>query len=273
MKWRRRQTGRRAVSPQRVRSIARRRPWPLAASVRQSDSQRFPTWRITRRETLDGCFIDLVGFRHRVVGNQFVWICHWLSRYETVTRGDNQMSTPEFGASSSTTVAVDPAMAWHRRCNVCSSPPIESPCGGSTMSAAAVIGILVALIVVGVAAWYVVMQRRRTQDLQARYGPEYTRTVNQVGDQRRAEHELEKRQERVEHLEIQPLSAEQRGRFTQQWRNVQAMFVDDPRGAVTRADGLVEEVMKTRGYPVSDFDQRAADLSVHHGRVVENYRA
>lgn len=141
------------------------------------------------------------------------------------------------------------------------------------MSAAAVIGILVALIVVGVAAWYVVMQRRRTQDLQARYGPEYARTVNQVGDQRRAEHELEKRQERVEHLEIRPLSAEQRGRFTQQWRNVQAMFVDDPRGAVTRADGLVEEVMKTRGYPVSDFDQRAADLSVHHGRVVENYRA
>jgi hypothetical protein len=77
----------------------------------------------------------------------------------------------------------------------------------------------------------------------------------------------------VDALEIRPLSAEQRGAFTQQWRNVQAMFVDDPRGAVTRADGLVEEVMKTRGYPVSDFDQRAADLSVHHGRVVENYRA
>jgi hypothetical protein len=141
------------------------------------------------------------------------------------------------------------------------------------MSAAAIVGILVAVIVVGVAAWYVAMQRRRTQDLRTLYGPEYTRTVSQVGDQRRAEDELVRRQERVDALEIRPLSAEQRGAFTQQWRNVQAMFVDDPRGAVTRADGLVEEVMKTRGYPVSDFDQRAADLSVHHGRVVENYRA
>lgn len=141
------------------------------------------------------------------------------------------------------------------------------------MSAAAIVGILVAVIVVGVAAWYVAMQRRRTQDLRTLYGPEYTRTVKQVGDQRRAEDELVRRQERVDALEIRPLSAEQRGAFTQQWRNVQAMFVDDPRGAVTRADGLVEEVMKTRGYPVSDFDQRAADLSVHHGRVVENYRA
>jgi hypothetical protein len=141
------------------------------------------------------------------------------------------------------------------------------------MSAAAIVGILVAVIVVGVAAWYVAMQRRRTQDLRTLYGPEYVRTVSQVGDRRRAEDELVKRQERVDALEIRPLSADQRGEFTQQWRNVQAMFVDDPRGAVTRADGLVEEVMKTRGYPVSDFDQRAADLSVHHGRVVQNYRA
>lgn len=141
------------------------------------------------------------------------------------------------------------------------------------MSAAAIVGIFVALIVVGVAAWYVAVQRRRTHDLQVQYGPEYSRTVKQVGDQRRAEHELVKRQERVEALEIRPLSAEQRGQFTQQWRNVQSLFVDDPRGAVTRADSLVEEVMKVRGYPVSDFDQRAADLSVHHGRVVENYRA
>jgi hypothetical protein len=141
------------------------------------------------------------------------------------------------------------------------------------MSAAAIVGILVAVILVSVSGWYVVMQRRRTQDLRAQYGPEYSRTVSQVGDQRRAEDELVKRQERVEHLEIRPLSAEQRGEFTLQWRNVQAMFVDDPRRAVTRADGLVEEVMMTRGYPVSDFDQQAADLSVHHGRVVQNYRA
>ncbi|MGE5101648.1 MAG: hypothetical protein ACM3SX_16825, partial [Deltaproteobacteria bacterium] len=79
------------------------------------------------------------------------------------------------------------------------------------MSAAAIVGIFVALIVVGVAVWYVAVQRRRTQDLQARYGPEYSRTVSQVGDQRRAEHELVKRQERVDALDIRPLSAEQRG--------------------------------------------------------------
>jgi hypothetical protein len=139
------------------------------------------------------------------------------------------------------------------------------------MNAAAIVGIIIALVIIAGVIWYFMGQRRRTEALQARYGPEYSRTVNEVGDQRRAEEELVKRQERVDHLEIKPLSA-QRDSFTQQWRSVQAMFVDDPGGAVTRADTLVEEVMKARGYPVSDFDQRAADLSVHHARVVENYR-
>jgi hypothetical protein len=119
------------------------------------------------------------------------------------------------------------------------------------MSAAAIVGIIIALIVLGVVAWYLVVQRRRTEDLRARYGPEYSRTVDQIGDRGRAEAELVKRQERVEALDIRPLSAEQRGKFTQDWRSVQALFVDDPRGAITRADGLVEEVMKVRGYPVS----------------------
>jgi hypothetical protein len=141
------------------------------------------------------------------------------------------------------------------------------------MSVVAIIGILVALAVVGASVGYWAMHRRRTQDLQARYGPEYSRTVTKLGDQGRAENELVKRQERVEQMEIRPLSAERSGQLAKQWRNVQALFVDDPRGAVTRADGMVEDVMRTRGYPVSDFDQRAADLSVHHGRVVENYRA
>jgi hypothetical protein len=141
------------------------------------------------------------------------------------------------------------------------------------MSVVAIVGILVALVVVGGLVWYFGVQRQRTEQLRARYGPEYSRTVSEVGSQRRAEEELLKRQERVEHLEIRPLLADQRELFGQQWRSVQAKFVDDPGGAVTRADRLVEEVMKTRGYPVSDFEQRAADLSVHHARVVENYRA
>jgi len=139
------------------------------------------------------------------------------------------------------------------------------------MDTATLVGILVALVLVGGVVWFI-SQRRRTEALRERYGTEYTRTVSEVGSQRRAEQELVKRQERVEHLEIRPLLPEQQALFSQQWRGVQALFVDDPGGAVTRADTLVEEVMKTRGYPVADFDQRAADLSVHHAHVIDNYR-
>ena len=141
------------------------------------------------------------------------------------------------------------------------------------MSAAAIVGILVALVVVGGVAWYFVSQRRRTEALQARYGREYSRAVSETGDARKAEEELVKRKERVDHLDIQPLRAEQREQFLSRWRSVQAMFVDDPSGAIARADSLVAEVMATRGYPVSDFEQRAADISVHHAVVVDNYRA
>ena len=141
------------------------------------------------------------------------------------------------------------------------------------MNTATVIGILVALVIVAGVIWYVTDRKRRTESLQARYGPEYTRTVSEIGSRRRAEEELVKRQERVEHLEIRPLLADQRELFAERWRGAQAAFVDDPAGAVTLADALVEEVMKTRGYPVADFEQRAADLSVHHSRFVDNYRA
>jgi hypothetical protein len=140
------------------------------------------------------------------------------------------------------------------------------------MSIAAIVIIVAAVAVVGAAAWYVGLRRRHTDDLRTRYGREYSRAVSELGSQRRAERELDRREERVEALEISPLALEQRARFSQEWRNVQSLFVDDPGGAISRADGLVEEVMKVRGYPVSDFDQRAADLSVHHARVVENYR-
>jgi len=133
---------------------------------------------------------------------------------------------------------------------------------------AIIVGVVV-LALLGVLVW----QRQRSEALRARYGPEYERTVNTLGDKRRAESELMKRQERVEALDIVPLSAQQQTAYLQQWRAVQSRFVDDPKGAVTDADRLVEDVMKRRGYPVSNFDQRAADLSVHHPGVVENYRA
>ena len=132
-----------------------------------------------------------------------------------------------------------------------------------------VVAAVVVLAVVGVLVW----QRRRSEALREQYGPEYDRAVRQMGGQRRAESELVKRQERVEQLDIRPLTASQRSDYENRWRAIQSRFVDDPRGAAGAADALVDEVMKTRGYPVADFEQRAADLSVHHPRVVENYRA
>ncbi|HEX7980293.1 MAG TPA: hypothetical protein VF461_16905 [Gemmatimonadaceae bacterium] len=132
--------------------------------------------------------------------------------------------------------------------------------------------IVAAVAVLAVVGW-MVWQRRRSDALRAQYGPEYDRAVRQMGGKGRAESELVKRQERVEQLDIRPLSASQRMDYEDRWRAIQSKFVDDPRGAVSAADGLVEEVMKARGYPVANFDQRAADLSVHHPRVVENYRA
>lgn len=141
------------------------------------------------------------------------------------------------------------------------------------MTPGAIIGVIVAIVVLGAITWYLIARQRRTDALREQYGPEYSQTVRTTGSARRAEDELIKRQERVEALDIQPLSAEQADHFTREWRRVQVMFVDDPGGAVSLADSLVEDVMKVRGYPVSDFDQRAADLSVHHSRVVQNYRA
>lgn len=140
------------------------------------------------------------------------------------------------------------------------------------MDALGILAVVVVLAIVAVAGWYF-WQRRRTEQLQAAYGPEYSRAVADTGDRRRAEDELLKRKERVALLEIRPLPSEYLNAFSRQWRAVQADFVNDPDGAVHDADRLVEEVMKARGYPIADFEQRAADLSVHHPRVVQNYRS
>jgi hypothetical protein len=136
-----------------------------------------------------------------------------------------------------------------------------------------VIVLLIALVVaIGVAVW-LYTQKRRTDTLKGEFGPEYDRAVHEHRDQGRAERELEERRERVEALHIQPLSAGQRDRFAERWQSVQAQFVDDPKGATDEADDLVGEVMQARGYPVGDFEQRAADVSVKHPNVVEHYRA
>ncbi len=136
----------------------------------------------------------------------------------------------------------------------------------------ALIVALVVVLVAGIAA-FLVHRKRRTERLRTQFGgAEYARAVEQGGNVRHGEAGLEKRAERVEKFHVRPLAAGDRARFVESWRGVQARFVDGPAGAVTEADQLLGDVMSTRGYPVSDFEQRAADISVDHPLVLENYR-
>jgi hypothetical protein len=130
---------------------------------------------------------------------------------------------------------------------------------------------LAAVVALAVVVWQA-LSYRRTSRLRRQFGPEYNRTLNQADSRRDAEAELQARDQRRRQLEIRPLSPAARDRYVQNWQDVQAQFVDDPRGAVASADILIQSVMAERGYPVEDFDQRAADVSVDHPQVVENYR-
>jgi hypothetical protein len=133
---------------------------------------------------------------------------------------------------------------------------------------------VVAVVVVVVAiALYMRKRRNTTAGLKNRFGPEYDRAVIQHGSERKAEAKLADRETRVDLLKIRDLDLVERERYLGQWQAVQSRFVDYPKGAVTEADELVSSLMQTRGYPVADFDQRAADISVDHPRVVENYRS
>lgn len=138
---------------------------------------------------------------------------------------------------------------------------------------AIILVLAVLLVLVVAAAVLLFVQKQRTERLRQGFGPEYDRTVRKYDDRGRAESELEARRTRVEQLHIRPLPQEDRARYSEAWRSVQAQFVDMPAAAVTQADRLVSEVMQARGYPVGDFEQRAADISVDHPQVVENYRA
>jgi hypothetical protein len=136
-----------------------------------------------------------------------------------------------------------------------------------------VIVLAIALVAALAAAAWLFMRNKRTEALQDRFGPEYDRALSEHHDQGKAERELRQREERIEHLNIRRLDREERARFADRWQRVQGRFVDDPTGATNEADELVGEVMGARGYPVGDFEQRAADVSVNHPRVVEHYRA
>lgn len=135
--------------------------------------------------------------------------------------------------------------------------------------------LIIALVVVaaGCIVAFLSYRKRRTVRLRTQFGDaEYDRAVQKGGDQRHAEAKLEQRTQRVEGFHVRPLAAGDRARFVESWHRVQTHFVDGPAGAVTEADQLLGDVMSTRGYPVSDFEQRAADISVDHPLVLENYR-
>lgn len=135
---------------------------------------------------------------------------------------------------------------------------------------------LIAGVVILLAIGIIVARMRaqkRSAALRDRFGPEYDRALEQHGDRARAERELIARKRRLAEIEIHPLSHGQREKFAARWAEVQQRFVDDPSDAVVTADRLVKEVMQARGYPMGDFEQRVADLSVEHANVVDHYRA
>ena len=134
--------------------------------------------------------------------------------------------------------------------------------------------VILALVVVVIAiGLFLLMRRRRSESLREQFGPEYKRAVDHYGDQSKAEAELAAREKRVRKLHIRALAPEERSRFADAWKKTQARFVDEPSKAIGEADGLVKELMQARGYPVGDFEQRAADISVDYPNVMTNYRA
>ena len=133
--------------------------------------------------------------------------------------------------------------------------------------------IAVAIVVLLALVVWSARSRSRSRALRERFGPEYDRAVTETGDRRAAESELDARRRRREELDIRPLDPTARERYTEQWRSTQSKFVDAPSEAIREADALVMQVMGERGYPMENFEQRAADISVDHPNLVENYRA
>ena len=141
------------------------------------------------------------------------------------------------------------------------------------MSTPTIIAIVVIAIIVAAIAVFVTIKAKRSQRLRARFGPEYQRALAESGSKTQAEAKLEKLDRRVDRFDLKPLTPVVRANFVAAWQKIQARFVDDPKIAVAEADKLIQEIMAARGYPISDFDQRAADISANHPLIVEHYRA
>jgi hypothetical protein len=140
-----------------------------------------------------------------------------------------------------------------------------------TIAAIAIV-FVVGVIIATIALIWIAVRNNRTKQLKSKFGPEYRRMARAEGSAAEAESILLAREKRVKKLDIKPLTEAQRNEFADSWEHAQAEFVDDPVAAVTHADVLVQEVMNVRGYPVADFEQRVADVSVDHPAVVQNYR-
>jgi hypothetical protein len=136
-----------------------------------------------------------------------------------------------------------------------------------------IIAVVLVLVIVGIILGLIFARRNRSERFQNEFGAEYDRTVQALGNEKEAQTELDERRKHVETLNIQPLSLSQRERYLADWTAVQSKFVDEPGQAVGDADRLIMEVMHLRAYPVSDFEQRAADISVNYPDLVSNYRA
>jgi hypothetical protein len=137
-----------------------------------------------------------------------------------------------------------------------------------------VIIAIAVVVVLAAVAWFASRNSHsRRESLRRRFGPEYDRAIEQYGSAGKAEAMLMERARRIAKFHVRTLNETDRARFGASWRTVQARFVDDPSGAVREANELIKAVMQARGYPVEDFEQRVADLSVEHGPVVQHYRA
>jgi len=136
-----------------------------------------------------------------------------------------------------------------------------------------IVATVVVIALLALAAWFFSQRKKQSARLRQRFGSEYGRTVGELGGRTKAEAELKAREKRVEDLTLTPLAPAEAARFSQAWDALQARFVDDPKGVVLQADQLVRELMLKRGYPMGDFERRAADISVDQPAVVEHYRA
>jgi hypothetical protein len=143
------------------------------------------------------------------------------------------------------------------------------------MTTNSIILLVLVIVVLAMATFAIAtyFSRKRTKHLRDRFGPEYGRLTRETGSQRAVEKQLEEREKRAAKFSIHPLTEEDRRRFSAQWQQVQAEFVDDPKASLIHADDMLGTVMVARGYPMSDFEQRSADLSVDHPTVVQHYHA